>query len=473
MEPGTGDPWCQVEDADVSLVDVAVRNSHDVFCRSWRDIRPAERARVLQAMALVIRKNYKSLAEIESRDCGKLLAESEAMVLATAEWYEYFAGAVSKIVGESAPIGEGVIQFSSRVPFGVVGAIVPGNGPLILTAWKLAPALAAGNTVVVKPHEGTSASLIELMRMWGDILPPGVVNVVTGRGAIVGEALINHPLVRKISFTGGVPNGRLVAIAAAKRLVGCVLELGGKNANIIFADACYENALAGAAAAIFAATGQSCQAGSRILVQRSIYDQFVADFTERAASLRVGHPLDPDTQVGPLGSAAQLDRVLGFVDEAVSDGAKLACGGRRANVAAHPRGYYVQPTVLLNANNQMRICREEIFGPVAVVMPFDDEEDAIRIANDSNFGLVAGLWTSNAYRLHRVAAQLEVGTVFANLYRKVAPEVQFGGFKDSGLGRENGMDVMREYTQLRSVLIETDENRIQKQLVMRIGPDRK
>jgi aldehyde dehydrogenase (NAD+) len=323
--------------------------------------------------------------------------------------------------------------------------------------------------VVVKPSEYTSASILTLMRLLADILPPGVVNVVTGDGMEAGAALVDHPGVKKVFFTGGPQHGAAVAAGAGRRLTATILELGGKSANIVFADAIYEKALAGVMAGVFAASGQTCMAGSRVLVEESIAERFTRDLVERTRRVRVGHPGSADTQVGPLGTKRQLDRVASLVDRARDEGADIAVGGGRARVEGYEGGFYFEPTIIRGVTNEANICREEVFGPVMTIVPFSGAEEALAIANDSDFGLVAGLWTSDLYRAHAMSRRLDVGTVFLNLYRKVAPQTPFGGRNHSGFGRENGFAVMNEYLQLKSVLVDTDAERIQDPFVMRVG----
>lgn len=430
---------------------------------------PVARRRLLQKIAGCIRDNETQLAEVECRDSGKLLRECRLHIAAAAEWFDYFAGMIDKFCGQTIPSDSGVLNYTVPEPYGVIGAIVPGNSPFLLTAWKLAPALAAGNTSVVKPSEYTTASLITLLRLLGDALPPGVINVVSGTGLEVGRAIIEHPGVRKVAFTGGEVGGQAVAEGAGRRLAPVILELGGKSANIVFDDAVYEKTLAGVMAGVFAASGQTCMAGSRVLVQHGLYDRLVEDLCARTRQVRVGPPSAPDTQVGPLGNAAQLARVESVVAAAVQQGAVLRHGGTRSDVKGHAGGYYFCPTILTDVPHDAAILRTEVFGPVMTVIPFRTEEEALTLANDSEFGLVAGLWTSNVFRTHRMASALNAGTVFVNLYRKVAPQTPFGGQKRSGFGRENGFEIMREYTQLKSVLMDIDEKRVQDPFVMRVG----
>lgn len=473
IDPSNGQPWAEVAAGGAADVDAAVKSSQLAFDNAeWRWMEPSARRRLLLNIAARIRANIDELAEVESRDAGKLLKECRLHVEAASEWFEYFAGMTDKVCGQTIPSDAGVFNYTTLEPYGVVGAIVPGNSPLLLTVWKLAPALAAGNTVVVKPSEYTSGSIIALMRKLVDLLPPGVINVVCGDGIEAGSAMVDHQGIRKIFFTGGPGHGAAVAQGAGKRLVSTILELGGKSANIVFADAQREKALAGVMAGVFAATGQTCMAGSRVLIEEPIFDEFVATLVERTKSIRIGHPAGADTDVGPIGTQKQLDRVAGLVERALADGARLLTGGKRAEVPGHAGGYYYEPTILVGTSNQDYICREEIFGPVMTIMPFKTDAEALAIANDSDFGLVAGLWTSDLYRAQEFSRKLDVGTVFLNLYRKVAPQTPFGGRGNSGYGRENGFAVMNEYMQIKSVLMDVDRDRIQNPFTMRVGSAR-
>lgn len=472
-DPATGSVWAHIVAGTEADVDAAVAAAERAGSPDapWAKMSPAERRRVLQNLARVIKENAEALAVVESIDAGKILRETRLHVDACAEWLEYFAGYTDKLTGSTIPAGRRVLNYTVHQPYGVVGAIVPGNSPILLTMWKMAPALATGNTLVIKPSEFTSASLIALMRLTKDILPPGVVNVVPGWGPEVGTAIARHPGIRKVAFTGSTTTGADVAATTAARLAPSLLELGGKSANIIFADAVYEKAIAGIMAGIFAASGQTCMAGSRVLVQSDIYDVVLQELVDRARLIRVGHPRSEQTQVGPLGSLRQLERVEALVHRAVDDGAVVHVGGQRAFVPEHPGGWYFEPTILSNISNDWEIACEEIFGPVMTIMPFDTEEEALRIANDSNFGLVAGVWTTNLSRAHRVSEGLNVGTVFVNLYRKVLPQSPFGGNKNSGIGRENGVQVLGEYTQVKSVLIDLDDSLVQDPFLMRVGEE--
>jgi len=351
-----------------------------------------------------------------------------------------------------------VFNFVDRVPTGVVVAISAWNSPLMLATWKLAPALAAGCTVVAKPSEFTSASLLELAPLFGEAgFPAGVVNVITGSGSRCGSALTSHPGVDRISFTGGPATATAIAQSAGKNLVACTFELGGKSANMVFADADVDAALAGVIAGIFGASGQTCIAGSRLLLQRSIYEDFLQRLVARTRAIVLGDPQDPKTEMGPIATTPQLQRIVQCVERAVADGARIAVGGRRRTDGPFKDGLFYEPTILVDVSPTMHVAQEEIFGPVLCVIPFEDEEEAVRIANATPYGLAAGIWTSNVKRAHRVARAVRAGTVWVNMYRAASPTSPSGGFGKSGYGRENGIEAIREFTETKSVWIETSE----------------
>jgi aldehyde dehydrogenase (NAD+) len=374
-----------------------------------------------------------------------------------AQWYYYYGGLADKIEGAVIPTDKpDTFNYTRHEPLGVVAAIIPWNSPLLLLAWKLAPALAAGNTVVVKPSEYTSASTLEFMQLIEQAgFPAGVVNVVTGFGAEVGTPLVEHPLVAKVAFTGSDATGQRIYEAAARGLKRVTMELGGKSPNIVFDDADLDNAIKGVISGIFAATGQTCIAGSRLLVQRSIHDQFVEKLVAFAKTAKMGNPMDLATQVGPVTNKPQFEKILNYIDIAKSEGAQSVLGGARATRPECGDGWFVEPTIFTGVRNAMRIAQEEVFGPVLAVIPFKDEEEAIAVGNDVAFGLAAGVWTQNMRRAFSMAERLQAGTVWVNTYRAVSYLSPFGGYKRSGLGRESGQDMIREYLQTKSVWIST------------------
>lgn len=456
--PYTGEPWAQVAQGNAEDADRAVRAAHKAFTAGpWQQLTPSQRGLLLHKLGELVARDAKKLAETEVRDNGKLIAEMQGQLNYVPQWYYYFGGLADKIQGAVIPLDKkGFFNFTRHEALGVVGAITPWNSPLLLTAWKLAPALAAGNTVVIKPSEFTSASTLEFVKLIEEAgFPPGVVNVVTGFGKDVGTPLVEHPLVKKIAFTGSDATGRAINELAAKTFKRVSLELGGKSPNIVFADARMEDAVNGAVSGIFAATGQTCIAGSRLLLQESIHDAFMEKLLALAKTARMGDPMSLDTQVGPVTTRPQYEKVLGYIDIAKKEGAKLLMGGGPATRPECGKGWFVEPTVFAGVNNKMRIAQEEVFGPVLSVIKFKDEEEALAIANDVRFGLGSGVWTSDIGRAIRMSERIQAGTVWINTYRAVSYLSPFGGYKDSGLGRENGIDAMREYLQVKSVWINT------------------
>jgi (Z)-2-((N-methylformamido)methylene)-5-hydroxybutyrolactone dehydrogenase len=456
--PFTGKPWATIARGNADDVDRAVRAAHRAFTSGeWRSMTASRRGALLRRLGDLTTEHAATLAETEVRDNGKLYAEMSGQTAYMAQWYHYFGGLADKIEGSVIPTDKpDTFNYTRYEPLGVVAAIVPWNSPLLLTAWKLAPALAAGNTVVIKPSEFTSASVLEFMRLVEQAgFPPGVVNVVTGFGAEVGAPLIEHPLVAKVAFTGSDATGQRVYESAAKGLKRVSLELGGKSPNIVFEDAEIENAIKGVISGIFAATGQTCIAGSRLLVQRRIHKTFVERLVAFARTAQMGNPMNRDTQIGPVTNRPQFEKILKYIDIAKAEGAVAVLGG---SVATRPEcgdGWFVEPTIFDGVHNAMRIAQEEVFGPVLAVIPFDDDEEAIAIANDVAFGLAAGVWTQDMRRALKMAERLQAGTVWINTYRAVSYLSPFGGYKRSGLGRESGQEMIKEYLQVKSVWIST------------------
>jgi len=455
FNPYTGEPWALIPNDGNEQVDTAVAAAKAAFNSSdWRRMTPTSRGKLMIKLAELVARDALKLAEIETRDNGKLLTEMKAQLGYLQEWYRYYGGLCDKIEGRVLPIDKAnMFSYTRQEPLGVIAAIVPWNSPLLLLAWKLAPLLAAGNTCVIKPSEHTSASTLEFVRLFEEAgFPAGVVNTVTGMPMEAGAALVSHTDVAKIAFTGGEAGGLAVYAAAAQQLKTVTLELGGKSANIVFDDADVANAVKGAVSGIFAASGQTCIAGSRLLVQRKIHDQVVDGVVELARSAKLGNPSLNDTQVGPVTTLAHRKKILGYLDVAQNDGAEVVLGGGLP--AGLGQGWFVEPTIYTGVNNKMRIAQEEVFGPVLSVIPFDEEEEAYAIANDSPYGLAAGVWTQNIGRTYRAAESLQAGTIWINTYRAVSYMAPFGGYKRSGIGRENGQEAINNYLQTKTVWID-------------------
>ncbi|MBO0874605.1 MAG: aldehyde dehydrogenase [Pseudonocardia sp.] len=451
--PFSGHPWAVIPDGGEQDVDAAVAAARAALDGEWGSMTGFARATLLRRLGDLVAENAERLARLEVNDSGKLYREMIGQLNALGSWYHYYAGLADKIEGRQIPSpNPNYLVYTRREPVGVVAAITPWNSPLLLMTWKLAPALAAGCTMVVKPSEHAPASTLgfaELIEQAG--FPPGVVNVVTGLSRETGAALAGHPGVDKVAFTGSTATGRAVAKAAAENVNKVTLELGGKSPQVVFPDADLAAAANGIVAGVFAATGQTCMAGSRLIVHADVHDELVRLVAERAARIKLGDPNDPETEMGPVANSPQYEKVVGYLRTAQSEGARVAYGGAADSALG---GLFVQPTVLTGVTAGSTVYKEEVFGPVLAALTFTDEDEAIKLANDTPYGLAGAVWTKDVHRAHRVAARIKAGSVWINAYRVVAPSVPFGGFKNSGLGRENGLHAIDEYLEEKSVWVE-------------------
>ena len=455
-DPSTEEIMAEVPEADASDVDRAVKAARAAFdSGAWPQMTAQERGRLLFKLSDRIRKNAPMLAELEARNCGKPITEAEFDINDTATCFEYYGGLATKILGHVNPVPDNALSLSLREPVGVAGQIIPWNYPLLMAAWKLAPALAAGCTCVLKPAEQTPLTALEMAGWLEEIgFPPGVVNIVTGFGETAGAPLVAHPDVDKIAFTGSAAVGKIILRSAADSIKRVTLELGGKSPNIFFADADFEAAIDGALFGIFINQGEVCSAGSRILVEKPIYKKFVDAMAEKSKKIKLGAPLDRETKMGPLVSKEQYERVREYQELGKKE-AKLVAGGGRA--ASFGKGYYVEPTIFTDVDNGARIAREEIFGPVAAVIPFDSEADAIRIANDTPYGLAAAVWSRDIFRAFRVVKAVRAGIVWVNHMQPTYVEAPWGGYKQSGFGKELGPWGVEEYLETKQVHINLSE----------------
>ena len=471
MDPYKGQPWAQIARGDARDVDRAVQAaSRAMSSGPWASMTATQRGKLMLKLADLVAANAERLAEIEVRDNGKLLAEMRGQLNYHPEWWRYFGGLADKIEGAVMPIDKpDMMAFTRHEPVGVVGALTAWNSPLLFIAWKCAPAIAAGCTVVVKPSEFASVSTLEFAALTREAgFPNGVFNVVTGLGAEAGSALVDHPDVAKITFTGSDATGARIYAQAAKTMKRVALELGGKSPNIVFDDCDLDKAAAGAISGIFAATGQTCIAGSRLLVQNSIKDVFTQKVAALGASARKGDPMRADTNIGPVTTPAQFQKIIDYMAIAEGEGARCILGGGPAQPSAElTGGQFVEPTIYTDVTPHMRIAREEVFGPVLSIIGFEDEAEAIAIGNDTIYGLAAGVWTRDIGRAMRMSKALKAGTVWVNTYRAISYMMPFGGMKHSGIGRESGIEAVRQYLETKSVWMSYSEDAPTNPFIMR------
>lgn len=457
-DPATGKVFASFKDADQSVIDAAMAEATRAQ-QEWMQLTASHRGRVMNEIARRIREHATLIAEIESRSAGRPIRDIGGEAVRVAEMFEYYAGWCDKIYGDVIPVPSSHLNYTRHEPMGVVAQITPWNAPLFTAGWQIAPAICAGNAVVIKPSELTPLStlILGLLCEQGGA-PCGLVNVIAGGGLTAGQAMIAHPRTGLAVFVGSAQAGAAIAATAAKNIVPCILELGGKSANIVFADAQIERAIVGAQAAIFSGAGQSCVSGSRLLVHRSIHEEFVERYADAANRIVVGDPYDQNSHIGPINNERQWQKIDQMVREGINEGAQLAAGGCKPSHLESSGGYYYAPTILDAVKPSMTIAQEEVFGPVVAVMPFDDEAEAVELANGTAYGLAGAVWTENVARAHRVAAKIRAGTFWINSYKTISVMSPFGGFGRSGYGRSSGKDALMAYTQTKSVWVETAQN---------------
>ncbi|AEE14506.1 Aldehyde Dehydrogenase [Thermodesulfobium narugense DSM 14796] len=458
--PADGEKISICADAGKEDVDLAVKAAHKAFC-SWKNVSAQERASILLKIADLIDKNADRLAMAETIDNGKPIRETSAIdVPLSSDHFRYFASAIRTEEGKAVMIDKNTMSIILNEPLGVVGQITPWNFPLLMAAWKLAPALAAGNCVVLKPSSLTPISTLELAKLLDQVLPPGVVNVLSGKGSYTGKCILEHQGFNKLAFTGSTEVGYSIAEAAAKKLIPSTLELGGKSANIFFDDCSWDKAIEGLLIGILFNQGQVCCAGSRVFVQEKIYDKFLAEAIKSFEKVKVGIPWEKDTQMGTLISSVQLEKVLAYINIGHKEGAKIACGGQRITDNGLDKGFFIKPTILADVSNKARVAQEEIFGPVACFIKFNSEEEVIQMANDSEYGLGGAVWTKDINRALRVARAVETGRMWINNYNNLPAHAPFGGYKKSGIGRETHKLVLEHYTQKKNIFISLSDDKV-------------
>ena len=455
LDPCTEQPWAKIAEADENDVNDAVNAAYDAFSGEWSSILPSQRANYLRAIGDQLKENAELLGTIETKDTGKLFKETRFQANYIAEYYYYYAGLVDKIEGSTLPIDKEDMQvFTTRVPVGVVAAIIPWNSQMFLTAVKLAPALAMGNTIIIKASEIAPTPLLEFAKIIDKVgIPKGVVNIITGFADTCSKLLTSHPKINKIAFTGGVHTAKHIVRNSAENLSQISLELGGKSPVVVFKDARKDNAINGILASIFGASGQSCIAGSRLYLQEDIYNEYLEELKSRVEAIKIGDPLSTTTQLGPLATLTQLQNIEEKIKQTIEQGGRIITGGNK--VSEFTNGYYFEPTIIECDNHKLPTAENELFGPVLSVMKFKDEEDAINLMNDNSFGLAAGIFTENNGIAMRVSKAVQAGIVFVNTYRLISPVAPFGGFKNSGYGRESGLEVMKDYSNTKTTWVST------------------